>query len=587
MNKKIVISIAAVLLVTAVAVCGVIVFQNKKGDNSAVVEDPTSQPTPIPSEGKVVDPVFSRPSGAYDDPFTLYLTTDADSKIYYTTDGSIPLSKEENKSDFPSKLDTVTYEKPIEVKNRDGEENRLCAEENLEYMYDPGEPFDQVQSPQDGSVPKATVIRAVAVGKDGTKSNVITRVYFVGNHLKETYKNASVMSIVTDPDNLLSEETGIYRYGNWDNRGREWEREAAVTYIDEDGSVPFETGMGIRISGAYSRKWGQKSFKMAFRQDYGMKSLKGYQLIPGAKNYDQSADTTKYKKFVMRNGGNDYKYTKLQDRWIQEMVQGRAYTTQSCRPCVLFLNGEYWGLYNLTETYNDDYIENEFGMDKKNVIMVKNGKLEEGIETKKYNAKDVPQDGDMVLYKEYEDLAELDMVDDKDYAKFTALVDEQSCVDYYATQLFIGNKDWPDNNVELWRVRDKVDDKYGDGKWRYMLFDTEYSMNLYYQDEEVGNPIERCRQMDSLFDSLCGREEFAEKLCKAITELGENEFEVEKATKRLHELADLYRPLMEQYFNRFGGEDMNAFEQNIQRIDNFLTGRKDQMEQYMKESFEE
>lgn len=474
--------------------------------------------------------------------------------------------------EIPGKLDTNTYTGLIRVQNRDNEANILCSETNIPYMYDPSLPYDGEEYPS-GIVPKATVIRAVAVRPDGTKSKVVTKVYFVGNNLSETYKNASVISIVTDPDNLLSKLTGIYRYGNWDNSGEEWERQAEVTYIDEDGTIPFETTMGIRIHGGYSRKWGQKSFRLYFREEYGgLKNLKNYPLIPGAKNFDKTEDTTKYKKLILRNGGNDYKYTKLQDVWIQSLLEDRAYTTQSARPCVLFLNGEYWGLYNLTERYCDNYLETEFGVDKDNVIVIKNGELDEGSDT------------DISYYDELQALAQLDMSVAENYKKFTDMVDEQSFLDYYATELYIGNNDWPENNKQFWRTRENDGTKYGDTKWRYMLFDTEYSMNLYGCDSGMGNVINRARDRDSLFNAVCNNFGFQQKLANTIMDLANNNFKVTSAEAKLDSLAEKYRPLMAQYYARFSGSEGN-FDTQIQRMKTYIEGRKTTMQEYIRESF--
>ncbi len=60
--------------------------------------------------------------------------------------------------------------------------------------------------PEVGAVPKATIIRAMAVDEKGNTSKTVTKTYFVDKNLAEVYKNASVISVVTDPDNLLSEE---------------------------------------------------------------------------------------------------------------------------------------------------------------------------------------------------------------------------------------------------------------------------------------------------------------------------------------------------------------------------------------------
>lgn len=485
---------------------------------------------------------------------------------------SIKLVNDDSENDeIPGKLDTNTYTGPIRVQNRDNDANILCSETNIPYMYDPSLPYDGAEYPS-GIVPKATVIRAVAVRPDGTKSKVATKVYFVGNNLSETYKNASVISIVTDPDNLLSKLAGIYRYGNWDNSGDEWERQAEVTYIDEDGTIPFETTMGIRIHGGYSRKWGQKSFRLYFREEYGLKNLKNYQLIPGAKNFDKTEDTTKYKKLILQNGGNDYKYTKLQDVWIQSLVGDRAYTTQSACPCVLFLNGEYWGLYNLTERYCDNYLETEFGVDKDNVIVMKNGELDEGLDT------------DIRYYDELKALAKLDMSDAENYKKFTDMVDEQSFLDYYATQLYIGNNDWPDNNIQFWRTRENDGTKYGDTKWRYMLFDTEYSMDLYGCDSGMGNVINRAKGSDSLFNAVCNNTGFQQKLADTIMDLANNNFEVTSAEAKLDSLAEKYRPLMAQYYERFSGS-LNTFNEQVQRLKTYIEGRKTTMKGFIHDSF--
>lgn len=327
---------------------------------------------------------------------------------------------------FPEKEDTLTYSKPIHIENRDSVKRILCSDKNIPYMYDPNENSSNLSFyPEESAVPKATVIRAMSVDKDGNQSDVVTKVFFVGNDLKNTYKNASVISIVTDPDNLLSVDKGIYRYGNWEASGKESERPADVTYIDEDGTIPFDTTMGIRIHGGYSRRWGQKSFNLYFRDELGgLKNLKNYQLIPGAVN-SNGEETTKYKNFMIRNGGNDYSYTKIQDVWIQSLVGDRSYTTQAARPCVLFLNGEYWGLYNLTEKYSDNYIETEFGVDKDNVVMFKNGSLDEGL------------DSDEILYQDLQSYAYKDMSNTANFEEFKQCVDYQSYLDYYATELYI------------------------------------------------------------------------------------------------------------------------------------------------------
>lgn len=558
--------------------CKVTVLKKKqKIDPPLNITDPTPAP---PTELTVA---FSRESGSYEDEFVLLMSAPEGATIYYTTDGSIPQSKEERAKTgikFPAKLDTKKYSGKVEIRNRDSQKNQLWTTANRKYMYLPSEYFDGISGSANPSVaiPKATVIRAVAVAKDGTRSDVVTKTYFVKKNLKTKYKGASVISVVTDPDNLLRKKTGIYRYGNWENSGKEWERPADVTYIEEDGSIPFETRMGLRIHGGYSRRWGQKSLRLYFREELGgLKNLKGYTLIPDSRNHDGTAAIEKYKNFILRNGGNDYKYTKMADVWIQSLVEDRAYATQDSRPTVVYLNGEYWGLYNLTERYSDTYIETEFGVNNKNVISFKEGEWKEGQD----------EEADTAKYNELMALAKLDMTKTENYEKFKQMVDLQSFLDYFATEAYIGNKDWPyedgSKNVQIWRANEVEEgNPYADGKWRYMLYDTEFSMNLWDSDSSIGNAVEWAKR-DALFKAVSANKEFQKAFAATVVDLADHNFEPAKAEKKWNELEAVYRPLMKQYFDRWG-KNYGGFDAGTDRIA-YLKKRKSKMLGYLKSSF--
>ncbi len=475
--------------------------------------------------------------------------------------------------DIPTKkLPTNEYKNGIKITDRRGQENLLATEQNIKLMSQTS--YVPEYYPTAEQVQKATVIRAMAVDEEGNRSNVVTRTFFVGNHIDETYKNASVMSVVTDRNHLLDPEIGICRNENYLFKGDEWERPAFVEYFEENGKTLFSTNMGIRIHGGYTRHYAQKSFNFYFREDIGIKNLNGCELIPGATTADGS-QKMKYKKFMLRNGGNDTEYTKFQDTFIQGQVSDRAFTVQSTRPCVLFLNGEYWGLYNLTEKYSDNYLEEEFGVDKDNAVIIKDGELDEGLES------------DVSFYHELLDLAELDMTQEQNYEMFCEAADVQSCLDYYATEIFIGNNDWNEaKNYQIWRTREKENgNPYADTKWRWMLYDTESSMGLYGQD--TGDyPIAGTMENDRLFRALIRNPKFRRQFITVLCDLMNVNFRAvpnggkpsEMITK-LNEYAALYRPLQEQYYERFGygRNETNvkmAFDDQVTRIRNYLTSRR-------------
>ena len=128
---------------------------------------------------------------------------------------------------------------------------------------------------------------------------------------------------------------------------------------------------------------------------------------------------------MFRNGGNDTEYSKIRDLFIQGQLTDRAYATQASTPVVVFLNGEYWGVYNLTEKYSDASIENTYGIDKDNVIIFKEGELDEG------------KDEDQQYYDEFMSYKDKDFTNDEVYEAFCDIVDIQSFADYYATEILV------------------------------------------------------------------------------------------------------------------------------------------------------
>lgn len=558
---------------------------------------PEVTPTPVPAETPFVSmapyesgapsaPALSQKTGVYDEAFKLYMAAQPGTEIYYTTDGSIPT------------VNSAKYTRSIQISCRNGEKNVLCSEENIKKMNIAGSGYDYV--PEDSEVDKCTIIRAAAIAPDGTSSSVITSSYFVGNDMANKYKGATVASLVMDPNDLLDYNTGIlalgayydewrktaeakqiiqskayWNYeGNYTQSGKGWERQATMDYIDPStGNVEFSAPMGVRLHGGASRMYGQKSFKFYMREEYGQKNLK-YALIPGDVDKD-GKQIKKYKGFMLRNGGNDTELTKIRDVFIQSCITDRAYGTQAARPCVLFLNGEYWGLYNLTERYSDNNFEENYGVDKDNVVVFKEDELDEG--TKDDNA----------LYEELMGYANKDFTDDAVYEDFCKIMDIDSFADYYATEIYIGNNDWlitsghnSRKNYIVWRAR-TVDEEnpYADGKWRYMIYDTEYSMGLYKNGSEYAKTksFTNAKNMDPLFAAVIQNKTFYNKFLATIKEIGSTNFDYETCCQKLDNLTALYQPLMQDFYTRYFGLNDNwhrsQFASNVKEMKNFLKAR--------------
>ena len=282
---------------------------------------------------------------------------------------------------------------------------------------------------------------------------VISRTYFVGLNRKALYGDVPIISIITEPENLFDYVKGIYvmgkmyddwieedpknkkaqpyqKRGNYNMKGRESERPASIEFFPSDEEKEgFNQDVGIRIMGAVSRTFIQKSFRIVFRKDYDKKNLK-YELIPGNQRSDGQGIVNQYKSFNIRNGGNDHQNTKIRDKALQDLISNRNLETQQSEIIILFLDGEYWGLYTLMENYDEHYIANNYDIEDENVVIIKNGRIEVG------------EDEDINLFSQLKDfIINEDMSNPSNYNKACELIDINNLAWYLAFNIYIGNKD--------------------------------------------------------------------------------------------------------------------------------------------------
>ena len=512
---------------------------------------------------------FSIASGFYDDPISLEIVSKIKcAKIYYTTDGSVP-----------DETDTL-YEGAITLTDVTDQPNRLSAVADVAYeAYIPTE-----------NVMKANVIRAVAVTPWGSRSEVLSGTFFIGYDREKTFPNVPVISLMMEYDDLFDYETGIYVKGktfdewleqngpdfegwmvkgNFSNSGPEWERPVTVEYFPWDGDDAFVQDMDVRIKGAASRTNPQKSMRLIARENYGSGTIE-YPLFPENERLDGKGYIQEYASVTLRNGGNDAEYTRIRDPLIQKLASGMRIATQATAPCVVFLNGEYWGQYTMTENYGASFIENNCGIDSENVISVKNYEIADGKEE------------DMAAFnKMAEFIVKEDMTVEANYERAADMLDMESLADYCAIQLYVVNRDCllEGKNWRMWSVRiPGTDGVYDDGKWRMMLFDTEYSSALYWKtedyeydnvspalvDEQVKELL-KSGEMDEIYEGYCNdpwclmsslweNDNFRRELLLSLCDVRNIYFEKDRVDAYINALRETYEPLLEDHFKRFGPE---------------------------------
>ena len=519
---------------------------------------------------KLNAPNFNVESGFYNEEFSLQIESSPTEKIYYTLDGSTPT------------LNSTLYDNPIAISEATQQENVLSARTDLSptNSYLP-----------DFNVDKATIVRAISYNEtDNSISEIVTKVYFVGYEEKAEYSDLPIISVVADPSDLLDYDKGIYANGkayddymqnggmvdgvlqtayedangqthnlyeasNAFNKGRNWEREASITYFDNSHTLGFEQNVGIRIAGASTRGTPQKSISIYGRDIYDDTVYFQEELFPNVK----------LSTFKLRNGGSGNADVKIIDAFLESFIDDRNVSVQRSKPCIVFLNGEYWGIYNIRERYDEEYLWNYYHVNTNNVWMIKNGSAEIG---------------DSAAQEAYEYLrtlvTECDLTYDDVYAMVAEQVDVQSLIDYCCVNLYTDNIDISFvQNMELWRTIEPTENAYGDCKWRWMVFDMDITLNDYSEADPSVWMQEYSLINEPFIQSFMKNEQFRKQFCITLMDLANINYSYEKVHPRLMDWQDIYQDQMVKNHRRFFDADFSAetYDTYIHSMDPFFENR--------------
>ncbi len=404
---------------------------------------------------RLEQPTFSMDGGVYLTGFWLSMTTNIEgASIYYTIDGEEP-SKE-----------SLLYKKPIFIDKNNN---------------------------------NATVIRAI-VSKDGyQESNILTHSYFVNESLYNS-NHIPIVSIVTDPYNLFDYKKGIYVSGriydewlernseiisnipaNYTQKGKEWERKAHIEIFNGDNNKVMNQNIGIRISGGFSRAKIIKSLSLYARTSYDDMNFFRYDF---SNNGDKS-HILSLSKLVLRTPSTDALGSFFRDDLIQGFISDDLnLDTQKSNTCIVYINGEYYGIQSIKEGYNKEYLSSYYNIPTNDVVILKNPTGTAGIEVNEGII------GDEMHYNRMHNfIASNDMSIQSNYDFVKTLLDVDNFIEYNILQIYSGNRDWPGNNVKVWRERtEKYNETatYGrDGRWRWLVFDLDYGLGLYSKEHSI------------------------------------------------------------------------------------------------------
>ncbi|GHT76682.1 hypothetical protein AGMMS50262_15560 [Bacteroidia bacterium] len=437
--------------------------------------------------------------------------------------------------------------------------------ETIHYTTDASEPTITSPAYSPGTaiqLSKTTCVRAVAFADNHIPSEIVTATYFIN----ERKFNLPVVSIVTQQENLTDNTIGIYVGGtngisgncadarNWN---RDWDRPANMELIDTTGMVRINQELDIAVAGGCSRNNPQKSLKLSPRKKFGDNRLR----------YDffASKPGKKYKDIQIRNSGNDFGSTMMRDALMQSLIIGRMDIDYlAYEPAVCFMNGEYYGIQNLRERSSKDYLYTNYGLDEDEFILIDN---QTAASNQEYN--------DLFNYVRNNNLASSSV-----YQTVSDQLDVEEYMNYMIAQIFYSNIDWPHNNYKIWK-------KFDGGRWRLILFDTDFgfshSPNPNYDhntvryvfqesDERITLPLRR------LVNNAAFKKQFINHFCVQVS----STFATNRVNTLIDSLSAKIRSEMVYHKQKWGGGNFDA-ELNVMKT--FAKYRPDRVMQYLGQQF--
>jgi hypothetical protein len=503
----------------------------------------------VPEEERLV---FSHQGGVYPSQFNLTLQTGyADGVIWYTTDGSEPVPNGANSYSVIADgvnhgsytANSIQYASPILIQNRTGEPNSISMIGNESFLF--GDPernqewggLGYYRAPQQ-NIFKGNVIKARVFLDDGTAlTPTATNSYIIQNNISATFSGLPIISVSTDAHGLFDFGTGLFT--NSDERGGDWERPSHMEFFETTGANTWERAfaqnLGLRIHGGWSRMNPQKSmrFYASSSRDPNHPRV-AHDIFDGnALTYD-GEPIVEFRRFILRNFGQDDQYALMRDRLAHTLMNGTNVIQQGSRPAIVMLNGEFWGLYGIRERIDEHFLNSKYNLGSTNVAYF-------SWEWDLLDQEDYPDQADYNLLLEARNWffnPANNMTLQATYEKAQTFVDIESLIDYFIIQIHTDNRDWPQNNFNMWRYQTAGYPEPGtplhpkDGRWRYIMRDLDISLAQYenasLNRNRINSLVNGTREGEFPDDShwhalyfrrFCENAEFAEKFINRYFDL--------------------------------------------------------------------
>lgn len=425
------------------------------------------------------------------------------------------------------------------------------------------------------NIDENTVVRAKVFRNNHIPSRTYSRTYITSSD-----HSLPIVTLVTEPDNFFDEQEGIYVYGPEENYvdeipyfganfWRDWEKDVHFSFYEPNGELGIALDAGVKIFGAWSRANDQRSLSIFARGRYGFSKLE-YPLFP-------SLDYDSFEAIILRNSGNDWMKTNFRDAMMTSLMDGSGLETQAYRPVAVYLNGEYWGFYNIREKINEHFLDDKIDVDKSEINLLEfNGDVIEGNNDSYKDIISFITNNSLAVEANYQFIA--DQIDIENY------------ITYLVAQIYADNRDWPGNNVKFWNSPTT--------KWRWILFDTDFVFGTWNDGASSFDSLSYALESDGpgwpnppwstlLFRKLEENNQFRNKLINQFADEFNGRFKASNVNQHIDAIASSISSEMGRHFSRWDQrpQTISGWQSEIDKLKSFSDERLSFLRSYITNLF--
>ena len=449
------------------------------------------------------------------------------------------------------------YEGSVTVEAR-GEEGAV-----LRYTTDGETPTKKSKEfPAEGLlIKKTTPLRVKAFREDAVSSTAAGATYFI-----DDAPQTSIVSLISDDKYLFSKKTGmlVKGTGSIPNYARGYEYPVHIEYFTKDGKQELSQTGTMTCSGHSARINSQKSIALYARKAWGPERF--------AFNPFPTRDYDSYKSILLRSTNSDTYATRLRDVVASSLAEGQDILYQDYEVIQVYINGRYWGHYNLREKINKYFVAQYEGVtDEKEIdsidILARTGTDE------------FLQNGDNKDWLELCDFCKKkDLNDPENFAWVEERLDIDSMFTHAAFEIILGNVDF--TNVRIYRIPG--------GKWRYLLFDVEACWRnldptpIEYYIKPLNAKIQGFRHEP--LNAMFKVPEMKAKFLTRVSELLSTVFRWDNVEAHFDKVIDVLKPILPRHIERWKNMKMENWKKNIHAIKYYARVRPKKIPEMLKKA---